>query len=55
MGTLMLTWGANVVGTLAGGGLAETFGVPTVVAATGLLIVLVPIVVTVRRPSVWRL
>lgn len=55
MGTLMLTWGANVVGTLAGGGLAETFGVPTVVAASGVLIVLVPLVVLTRRPSVWRL
>jgi MFS family permease len=55
MGTLMLTWGANVLGTLAGGWLAETFGVPHVVAASGVLIVLVPLAVLARRPSVWRL
>lgn len=55
MGTLMLTWGANVVGTLAGGGLAERYGVPAVVAWSGVLIVAVPLAVLVRRPSVWRL
>ena len=55
MGTLMLTWGANVVGTLAGGGLAERYGVPTVIAASGVLIVLVPVVAVCRRPAVWRL
>jgi MFS family permease len=55
MGTLMLTWGANVVGTLAGGGLAERFGVPTVIAASGALIVLVPALAVARRPAVWRL
>ncbi len=55
MGTLMLTWGANVVGTLVGGGLAEQFGVPAVVAGSGVLIVAVPLLVLVQRPSVWRL
>ena len=55
MGTLMLTWGANIVGTLAGGGLAETFGVGAVIAASGVLIIVVPLVLLARRPSTWRL
>jgi len=55
MGTLVLTWGANVLGTLAGGGLAERFGVGTVVAASGALIVAVPLGVVLRRPSLLRL
>jgi MFS family permease len=55
MGTLMLTWGANVVGTLAGGGLADRYGVPTVVAASGLLIVAVAGGALLRRPSTLRL
>jgi MFS family permease len=55
MGTLMLTWGANVVGTLAGGGLSERFGVTAVVACSGALIVAVPLVVSLRRPSLLRL
>jgi hypothetical protein len=55
MGTLMLTWGANVVGTLIGGGIAERFGVGTAVAGSGLLIVAVPLLVTAWRPSVRRL
>jgi MFS family permease len=55
MGTLMLTWGANVIGTLVGGGLAERFGVDGVVAASGALIVAVPIVVALRRPALLRL
>ena len=54
MGTLMLTWGANVVGTLVGGGLAERFGVPTVIAWSGALIVVVPLVVLLRRPQLLR-
>jgi MFS family permease len=55
MGTLMLTWGANVVGTLVGGGLAERFGVGAVVAASGALIVAVPVLVGARRPGLLRL
>ena len=55
MGTLMLTWGANVVGTLVGGGIAERFGVGTAVAGSGVLIVAVPLLVTAWRPSVRRL
>lgn len=55
MGTLMLTWGANVLGTLAGGGLANRYGVPAVIAVSGLLIVSVALAVMVRRPSAVRL
>lgn len=55
MGTLMLTWGANVLGTLLGGGLADRYGVATVIAASGGLIVAVALGALVRRPSTWRL
>lgn len=55
MGTLMLTWGANVLGTLAGGGLAERYGVAAVIAASGGLIVAVAAGALVRRPSTLRL
>jgi MFS family permease len=54
MGTLMLTWGANVVGTLAGGGLAERFGVGAVITGSGVLIVAVPAVAVLLRPAVLR-
>ena len=55
MGTLMLTWGANVLGTLTGGGLAESFGVPAVIAGSGVLILVVPLGSLARRPSTWWL
>lgn len=55
MGTLMLTWGANVLGTLAGGGLAEAFGVGTVIAGSGVLILGVTGVAARLRPSTLRL
>ena len=55
MGTLMLTWGANVLGTLVGGGLADRYGVPAVIAASGCLIASVPLVYMAFRPSLWRL
>jgi hypothetical protein len=55
MGTLMLTGGANVLGTLAGGGLAERYGVATVIAVSGGLIVAVALGALLRRPSTWRL
>lgn len=51
MGTLMLTWGANIAGTLAGGGLAETFGVGAVITGSGVLILAVPAVALLARPS----
>ena len=55
MGTLMLTWGANVLGILTGGGLAESLGVPTVIAGSGVLIIAVALAVVARRPETWRL
>jgi MFS family permease len=55
MGTLMLTWGANVVGTLAGGALAEVVGIGPVIALSGVLIVAVGGGVLAVRPSTWRL
>ncbi len=55
MGTLMLTWGANIVGTLAGGALAESLGVPAVIAGSGVLIGLIALAFLAWRPSTWRL
>ena len=55
MGTLMLTWGANILGTLAGGGLAEGFGLAPVIAGSGVLILAVPVVALLVRPSTLRL
>ncbi len=55
MGTLMLTWGANVIGTLAGGGLAERLGVGPVIALSGVLIIAVPLAVLAHRPATWNL
>ena len=55
MGTLMLTWGANVLGTLAGGGLAEQVGVGPVIALSGVLILAVPAAALAARPATWRL
>ena len=55
LGTLMLTWGANVVGTLAGGVLAESIGVGPVIVLSGALVAAVTLGVLVVRPSTWRL
>lgn len=55
LGTLMLTWGANVVGTLGGGLLAESIGVAPVIVLSGGLIVVVTLAVLARRPQTWRL
>ena len=55
MGTLMLTWGANIVGTLVGGGLAESLGVAAVIAGSGVLVMAIPLAFLVRRPSTWQL
>jgi len=51
----MLTWGANILGTLAGGGLAEGFGLAPVIAGSGVLILAVPVVALLVRPSTLRL
>lgn len=55
MGTLMLTWGGSVAGTLLGGGLAESIGVGPVIAASGGVIVLITVLVLLVRPGTWRL
>ena len=55
MGTLMLTWGANIAGTLAGGALAESLGVATVIAGSGVLILLIATAFLLRRPSTLQL
>lgn len=55
LGTLMLTWGVNVVGTLGGGALAEAVGVGPVIVLSGVLIAVVAGAVLVARPSTWRL
>jgi len=55
LGTLMLTWGANIAGTLLGGVLAETFGAPHVVAVSGALILFVTTVLVGRNPRVLAL
>jgi MFS family permease len=55
LGTLMLTWGANVVGTLGGGLLAESLGVGPVIVLSGVLIAAVPVGVLLVRPGTWRL
>jgi MFS family permease len=54
MGTLMLTWGANIVGTLAGGGLAESLGVGPVIVGSGVVILAVPLGALLLRPGVVR-
>lgn len=55
MGTLMLTWGGSVVGTLAGGAIAESLGVGPVIALSGAAVVVITAGVLVVRPSTWRL
>lgn len=55
MGSLMLTWGANVIGTLTAGAMAEALGAPIVVGLSGVLIVAVPLVAVALNRSVLRL
>lgn len=55
LGTLMLTWGANVVGTLVGGSLADLLGVSTVVGLSGVLIIVATLGVVAWNRDVWRL
>jgi MFS family permease len=54
MGTLMLTWGANVIGTFGAGAAAEALGAPVVVAVSGALIVGVLVVAVALNRSVLR-
>lgn len=55
LGTLMLTYGANVVGTLAGGSLADLLGVATVVTVSGVLIIAATLAVTTWNRALLRL
>lgn len=55
LGTLMLTYGVNVVGTLAGGSLADLLGVSTVVALSGGMIVVTTAAVTLWNRNLLRL
>lgn len=52
LGTLLLTWGANIGGTLLGGGLAESLGAPVVVALSGVAIVVAVGSLAVSNPRV---
>lgn len=55
LGTLMLTYGVNVVGTLAGGSLADLLGVSTVVALSGCLIIISTLSITLWNRKLLRL
>ena len=55
MGTLMLTWGGSVVGTLAGGAIAEALGAGPVVALSGAAILAITLAVLAVRPRTWSL
>ncbi len=55
LGTLMLTWGANIVGTLAGGTIADLIGVAPVVGLSGGLILAITAGVVAVNPRVARL
>ena len=55
MGAMNLTWGANIVGTLAAGSLAEVLGVSIAVALSGVLIVVATLGVVAWHPKVLRL
>lgn len=55
LGTLMLTWGANIVGTLAGGSLAELVGVAPVVGLSGGAILAITAGLVAFNPRLARL
>lgn len=55
MGTLMLTYGANVIGTLGGGWIAESVGTPAAVTGSGLGITALSALAVARRPQLLRL
>lgn len=50
LGLLALTWGANIVGTLTAGSLADLLGVGLVVAASGVIIIVVTVTTVARNP-----
>lgn len=55
LGTLMLTWGANVIGTLTGGSLADIVGVSHVVGFSGATIIAVTLGIVAWNPRLLRL
>ena len=55
MGAMNLTWGANIVGTLAAGWLAEVLGVSIAVALSGALIVVAALGIVAWHPRLLRL
>lgn len=55
LGAMNLTWGANIIGTLAAGSVAETLGVSLAVGLSGVLIVVFTIVVVAFNPRLLRL
>ena len=55
LGTLLLTYGANIVGTLGGGSLAELTGVPVTVGISGGLIVAAALAISLWHRPLWRL
>lgn len=54
-GTMMLTWGANIIGTLGAGALARSLGVSTVVGISGVAILVVVGSVVTWNPKLLRL
>lgn len=54
-GTMMLTWGANIIGTLGAGALARSLGVPLVIGISGAAIVAVVGSVVAWNPKLLRL
>ncbi len=54
-GTMMLTWGANIIGTLGAGALARSLGVSTVVGISGVAILVVVGSVTCWNPRLLKL
>ncbi len=54
-GVLSLTWGANIFGTLAAGGVADALGVATAIAGSGALILIATASVLIYNPRVLRL
>lgn len=54
-GTMMLTWGANIIGTLGAGALARNLGVPLVIGISGAAILTVVGCVVAWNPRLLRI
>ena len=55
MGTMTLNWGANVIGTLAAGSIAEALGVSIAVGLSGVFIVAATIGIVLTHPRILKL